>query len=95
MEYRKEHRFDGVEISLALFFDLSREGSSAFLVDDLDLEEFWKNAVHLFFLKIGSPDTDARSHPLTIKSVWLLRGLEDCAPMPFSGAVGTCPDLTP
>ena len=48
MEYRKEHRFDGVEISLALFFDLSREGSSAFLVDDLDLEEFWKNAVHFF-----------------------------------------------
>ena len=49
MEYRKEHRFDGVEISLALFFDLSRESSSAFLVDDLDLEEFWKNAVHFFF----------------------------------------------
>ena len=48
MEYRKEHRFDGVEISLALFFDLSRESSSAFLVDDLDLEEFWKNAVHFF-----------------------------------------------
>ena len=48
MEYRKEHRFDGVEISLALFFDLSREGSSAFLVDDLDLEEFWNNAVHFF-----------------------------------------------
>ena len=48
MEYRKEHRFDGVEISLALFLDLSREGSSAFLVDDLDLEEFWNNAVHFF-----------------------------------------------